>query len=1553
MNPGSAHKTLVAKTFSKRSLLLWALSCILFLFQPAAQLSAQTSQFEITISIDYIEPGQEIYLSPDGETAVIHIVSYSGFNASTLISSIENQIAYYGAEDWLTEVFLTNQQGNYEADLNITFEPNNDNVMREVTLTAQNTSAIIYQDIHTPNVYTLLPYPSTVQLLHGGSSTLRLSSSDGFAWYRLYKDSANVTITVADVQGKSEGNRSLPFNVTLPGAYYCKTYAPTVVNMNGTVQVIWHSFYNTQRNSSLSQNPYSFSKEGGRVQFTYNVSAAQDSILNRIITFYNSGNATSWENNISLSYTRNNPSDNYVTITAECGPNISSTAINNNTFFKDQTGEEIIFLQNAGGTLIAYPIALPENSTNPSFLILNDTQPLVTYTLQKDGMPYGNAKVGHGDSLHFSIPAAEGKYTVVASYKGLTKLMKGSLTITDGMAVLGGNWILKRTYTEAAASNSVVDITYYDALGYPTQVVSVAASPSAKNMVTPKWYDVMRREDAKTYLTYTSNSSAIVQEESPLERQKDFYSDIYGSTEGNFAFEEKEYEMSALNRIKKQYNPGAAFRAVSTGTDHYTSFSYNTNASNQVLDIRCEEGGTLSVRGFVTKGRLYKTSTLSADGKVSNEYKDSEGNIYLFQTGEGNALQETYYAYDNKRQLRWIIQPEGVQRIKALAANSSEANPYNILQSDSTATLFAFLYNYDGWGRINEKKIPGKGWEYTVYDKAGRAVATQDSILRQTGQWQLVRYDSLARVTETYISAQKTRSQIEEAFRQSAYPQIYNDSQNILLSYAEYGKTVPPALAFAPVTGTVTVNDLDSRTKGMVTYSKVLDMTTAALAESLRRYKEEAYFYDKKARVIQTVTKMPDGEMLRQSLLYDFVGNTLKSVSSLSQGTNAAIQESSNTLSQTFTFDSRARKLAATAALNSNAETFSAVNYAYDNIGRLITAQRGKTAAEESTLLSPSTTTPVLENNISYNIQGWITNQSDKVKKGLNISTHKSLFSQSLRYFDPVKGTTPSFDGRITEWETSQFYGNDFMQPGQTESKSCYAFSYDSQGRLTQSVRYVGNNSSSSDTFSEKNISYDKNGNILSLRRFAENSSPKDDFTYSYTGNRIRQLAGTAEYLYDGNGNMTYDALRHISMTYDLNNQVKTVARNDTLMSTYSYLADGTKYKVIDKNGNGRVYIGPFTLEVDASNNTTKEYLESAEAESGRILAVRQMSGASTNTSYTTLFLVKDHLGSTRAVSDSQGHILERNSYYPFGLQTNQGESYPAINTSLATLYPNRISATPTKRDLYNGKEIQNVAGTDYLDYGFRQYDPVTARWMAIDPKAEKYLTLTPYNYCSGNPINQLDLYGKDPIYSMIKGRAVLIGDDGKNNNISYLVKGLVAKNVTKASQNNEFYSGDLSESNHVVHIPRGEILKAVEDTRQSTINSGNTEDERVEYGAHVLKTDKKVRFWDKGIPMREEEDGSGNKIKRWSMIAFVINGRTNVGGPPSDILFVWHIHPGDSHRSDKDKVFAKKLDSYGFKGNTFIVGASSNTVTFYNSKKKNIFTISYDDFLMMGGGKR
>ena len=152
---------------------------------------------------------------------------------------------------------------------------------------------------------------------------------------------------------------------------------------------------------------------------------------------------------------------------------------------------------------------------------------------------------------------------------------------------------------------------------------------------------------------------------------------------------------------------------------------------------------------------------------------------------------------------------------------------------------------------------------------------------------------------------------------------------------------------------------------------------------------------------------------------------------------------------------------------------------------------------------------------------------------------------------------------------------------------------------------------------------------------------------------------------------------------------------------------------------------------------------------SGLLVVLRRKTanGQSVTINFTTLFSVSDHLGSTRVVMDAAGTILERNAYYPFGLQTDQGNDFPNMSSTLPALYPRYINPSATRRDLYNGKEIQSIAGTDYLDYGFRQYDPVTARCMAVDPKAEKYLTLTPYSYCAGNPIITIDYNGADTVF--------------------------------------------------------------------------------------------------------------------------------------------------------------------------------------------------------------
>ncbi len=53
-------------------------------------------------------------------------------------------------------------------------------------------------------------------------------------------------------------------------------------------------------------------------------------------------------------------------------------------------------------------------------------------------------------------------------------------------------------------------------------------------------------------------------------------------------------------------------------------------------------------------------------------------------------------------------------------------------------------------------------------------------------------------------------------------------------------------------------------------------------------------------------------------------------------------------------------------------------------------------------------------------------------------------------------------------------------------------------------------------------------------------------------------------------------------------------------------------------------------------------------------------------------------------------------------------------------------------------------------DFAGRYYDAATSRWLTVDPKASKYLGLSPYNYCLNNPLRNVDLDGKEvtvPVY--------------------------------------------------------------------------------------------------------------------------------------------------------------------------------------------------------------
>jgi RHS repeat-associated protein len=74
----------------------------------------------------------------------------------------------------------------------------------------------------------------------------------------------------------------------------------------------------------------------------------------------------------------------------------------------------------------------------------------------------------------------------------------------------------------------------------------------------------------------------------------------------------------------------------------------------------------------------------------------------------------------------------------------------------------------------------------------------------------------------------------------------------------------------------------------------------------------------------------------------------------------------------------------------------------------------------------------------------------------------------------------------------------------------------------------------------------------------------------------------------------------------------------------------------------------------------------------------------------------------------------------------------------------------PILRCVWKSSERSKM-GVNWYDYGARMYDPVIGRFTGVDPIADDFPHVTPYNYAENKPINGIDLWGlqwKCTIYS-------------------------------------------------------------------------------------------------------------------------------------------------------------------------------------------------------------
>lgn len=458
-----------------------------------------------------------------------------------------------------------------------------------------------------------------------------------------------------------------------------------------------------------------------------------------------------------------------------------------------------------------------------------------------------------------------------------------------------------------------------------------------------------------------------------------------------------------------------------------------------------------------------------------------------------------------------------------------------------------------------------------------------------------------------------------------------------------------------------------------------------------------------------------------------------------------------------------------------------------------------------------------------------------------------------------------------------------------------FDYKYDKSNRHLE-TEYA--NSQNPDDFKLEN-KYDKDGNILELKRYNGSGNLIDNFNYTYISgtNKLQKVTGTVtQYTYDGNGNMKTDNLnRNRDIKYDHRNLItqlthKQIVFEDSLLySTYYYYDESgnrIRKKVYQYTG---IQPADSVISPDVENigdspglwNLVKDEVYSRTAD-GREL-VLYVNGSLKqsniwgigNEGYLTsadepYFYLKDHLGSIRALTNDKNEIISGQDYDAWGY-LHQGRQYDSDES----VYK------------FTGKERDEENLYDY--FSARNYNSRIGRFNSFEPIPSSSFGWSGYVYCADNPLRIIDPTGEEWYY---------IYDDERSGNWQYY----------KDEAWKEIWNGRYDESgNKIMESKQGynELLFFQGSELQWLMENGDVK----RWAAVSGLVDEKFRTQ----PELQIEENKGPTPEGW-----------------------WTVDPQDGH-SSKEAVFpwevANWLRKYVGQGEAFFniyptLGNSSNRVS-------------------------
>lgn len=875
-------------------------------------------------------------------------------------------------------------------------------------------------------------------------------------------------------------------------------------------------------------------------------------------------------------------------------------------------------------------------------------------------------------------------------------------------------------------ASATIQTAYLNGWGNVLQTTQRCTN-SNHDLVTP--VDNRASTTSMQYLPYAVSTDGVGPAHfqlQPFIDQQGYYSNLYPD-EGTTA-----YNRSTTSGYDIQsYSAGKSLTGSNKG-------SWQSTQAYSGTDIRAWEVYEDYYNTIYQTNTTYAANTLTqkitnnSEGVYVTEFYDKNNQLVCKQAHVGhNAGSDeflwTYYVYDDLGKLRCIIPPKAVEAMQHTGYFLSQ----DILSG------FCYTYAYDEYGQLYKTTTPGKANpEYTIYDRKHRPVLRQTSAMNDgsgSTRWLFTVYDSRNRVVMTGITDPSSNSYhdwqaiadgsaaaygtsvgnfIQNDFDPSGYQTLQNytltDGTIYEINYYDQYDLHPDITGrsfvgywpdYLTTTGAI-LPEQSSNVNGLLTGKR----TFIENSPYARSWINTVYFYDRFGRVIETQTQNPFADNTlgfwdNNAVQYDFAGRTILAIND-HQAWSTADKSGTKVLTR-FAYDATTNKLSTVSQkTDGNAAWVDISKDAYDELGRLSSHTMGGVEIQKS----------------SYNIRGQLTGvNKDYVYDPNCVDNGRMNFGMTLSY--DYGFMRPRTDGNIA--------GFIWRGAGSGSYANAYGYSYDDGGRMISADFNQRTPSGVSPDwtnqfvdYSANNISYDANGNLLSLNQkgtpdYFAGPTDIDVLSYQYQPNSnvlaavadgigidyglgdfqdhfagSATIGSTPDYDYDANGNLKVDrnkGINNISYNYfDLPTSVTT--NTGTIENVYA--CDGTLLqKRINDYNSGHTdeyrYWGNFVYRNDS--------LLYALNQEGR---ARWLPDSSI---FKYDFFVKDHLGNVRStVTLDNGSALSYLNSNEISMAVFEARFFdgiaPVRDDNPLTNDPNDL-----KCSLLNGSDPQRRIGPSFL----------------------------------------------------------------------------------------------------------------------------------------------------------------------------------------------------------------------------------------------------------------